>query len=163
MFDSLQLHGLQHTRLPCPSLSAGVCSNSCPLSQLCYPTISSSATSFSFGLQSFPASGTFLMSQLVLHLINIGLFFFFDIFLLLSYLKYRGGFPGGSEVKASACNAGVLGSIPGSVFFLSSMNIMTELNIFLTMIFQRTLNYYPFYDGSQRMIPKEIILSYHFQ
>ena len=54
------------------------------------------------------------MSQLVLHLINIGLFFFFDIFLLLSYLKYRGGFPGGSEVKASACNAGVLGSILGS-------------------------------------------------
>ena len=89
--------------------------------------------------------------------------FFIYIFLLLSYLKYRGGFPGGSEVKVSARNVGDLGSIPGSVFFLSSMNTMTELNIFLTMIFQRTLNYYPFYDGSQRMIPKEIILSYHFQ
>ena len=39
--DSMQLHGLQHTRLPCPSISPGVCAKSCPLSQLCYPTISS--------------------------------------------------------------------------------------------------------------------------
>ena len=42
MSDSLQPHGLQHTRLPCPSLSPGVCSSSCPLSQWCYLTISSS-------------------------------------------------------------------------------------------------------------------------
>ena len=41
--DSLRPHGLQHTRLPCPSLSPGICSNSCPLSWWCYLTISSSA------------------------------------------------------------------------------------------------------------------------
>ena len=60
---SLQRHGLQYTRLPCPSLSLGVCSNSCPLSQWCHPTISSSVTSFSSCLQSFPASGSFPVSQ----------------------------------------------------------------------------------------------------
>ena len=62
--DSLWPHGLQHTRLPCPSLPPGVCSNSCPVSQWCYLTISSSATPFSFCLQSFPALGSFQMSQL---------------------------------------------------------------------------------------------------
>ena len=55
--------GLQHPRLPCPSLSPGVCSNLCPLSQWCYPTISSSVVPFSSGLQSFPASGSFPMSH----------------------------------------------------------------------------------------------------
>ena len=64
MSDSLQPHGWQHARLLCPSLSAGVCSNSYPLSQWCYLTISSSATLFSFCLQFFPASGSFLMSRL---------------------------------------------------------------------------------------------------
>ena len=59
--DSLWLHGLQHTRLPCPSPSPGPCSNSCPFSWWCHPTISSSIVPFSF-LQSFPASGSFLMS-----------------------------------------------------------------------------------------------------
>ena len=49
----------QHTRLPCPSLSHGVCSNSCPLSRECHPTISSSVIPFSSYLQSFPASGSF--------------------------------------------------------------------------------------------------------
>ena len=61
---SLQLHGLQHTRLPCPSPSPGVCSNSCPLSWWCHPTKSSSVIPFSFCLQSFPASGSFPMSWL---------------------------------------------------------------------------------------------------
>ena len=46
MFDSLCPHGLQYARLPCPSLSPRVCSNSCPLSQWCHPTISSSAACF---------------------------------------------------------------------------------------------------------------------
>ena len=63
MSDSLRPHELQHTRLPCPSLSTGVCSNSCPLSWWCYLTISSSATLFSFCLHSFP-SGSFPVSQL---------------------------------------------------------------------------------------------------
>ena len=64
MSDSLQTHGLQHTRLPCPSLSSGACPNSCSLSKWCHPTISSSVVPFSFWLQSFPASGSFPMSQL---------------------------------------------------------------------------------------------------
>ena len=62
--NSLQPHGLQHSRHPCPSLSPGVCSNSYPLSQWHHSTVSSSATPFSFCLQSFPASGSFLISQL---------------------------------------------------------------------------------------------------
>ena len=64
MSDSLQPHGLQHARLPCTSSSPRVCSNSCPLSQWCYLIISSSVTPFSSYPQSFPASGSFLMSQL---------------------------------------------------------------------------------------------------
>ena len=64
MSKSLPPHGLQHARLPCPSLSLGVCSNSCPLSQWCHPTISSSAALFSTSLQAFPASGSFPVSQL---------------------------------------------------------------------------------------------------
>ena len=63
MSDSLWPQGLQHTRLPCPSPSPGVYSNSCPLSQWCHPTISSSVVLFSFCLQSFPASGSFPVSQ----------------------------------------------------------------------------------------------------
>ena len=59
MSDSLQSHRLQHDRLPCPSLSPRVCSNSCPLSWWCYTTISSSAATFSFDLPSFPASESF--------------------------------------------------------------------------------------------------------
>ena len=62
--DSLQPCELQPFRLSCPSLSVGVCSNSCPLSQWCHPTISSSVVPFSSCLQSFPASGSFPMSQL---------------------------------------------------------------------------------------------------
>ena len=54
----------KHLRLPCPSLSSGVCSNSCPLSWWCYLTVSSSAISF-FCLQSFPGTGSFPMSQLL--------------------------------------------------------------------------------------------------
>ena len=62
MSDSLGPHGLQHARCPCPSPTPRVNSNSCPLSQ-CQPTISSSVVPFSFHLQSFPASGSFQMSQ----------------------------------------------------------------------------------------------------
>ena len=62
MSDSLQPHGLQHPRLPCPSPSPGACSNSCLLSWWCYPTISSSVVPFSC-LQSLPASGSFPVNQ----------------------------------------------------------------------------------------------------
>ena len=63
MSNSLQLHGLQHARLPCPSPTPGAYSNSCPSSQWCHPTISSSVVPFSSCLQFFPASGSFPMSQ----------------------------------------------------------------------------------------------------
>ena len=64
VYDSLQLHGLQHARPPCPSPAPGACSNSCPLSWWCHPTTSSSVVPFSSCPQSFPASGSFQMSQL---------------------------------------------------------------------------------------------------
>ena len=61
--DSLRPHGLQYARLPCPSPSPGACSNSCPLSRWCHPTISFSVALF-FCLESFPASRSFSMSRL---------------------------------------------------------------------------------------------------
>ena len=61
--DSLQPHGLQHTRPPCPSPTLRVYPNSCPLSQWCHPTTSSSDVLFSSHLQSFPASGSFPVSR----------------------------------------------------------------------------------------------------
>ena len=66
MSDSLHPHRLQHARLSCPSPSPGACSNSCPSSWWCYLTILLSATVFSFCLQSFPVSGSFPMSQLLI-------------------------------------------------------------------------------------------------
>ena len=63
--DSLQLHGLHQVRPPCSLPTARVYSHSCPLSQRCHPTISSSVVPFSFSLQSFPASGSFQMSRLL--------------------------------------------------------------------------------------------------
>ena len=61
--DSLWPHWLQHTTPPCPSPTAGVYSNSCPSSHWCHPTTSSSVIPFSSCAQSFPASGSFPMSQ----------------------------------------------------------------------------------------------------
>jgi len=63
MSDSLQPHGQQHARPPCPSPTPRAYSNSCPLSQWCHLTISSSVIPFSSCLQSFPVSGSFQMSQ----------------------------------------------------------------------------------------------------
>jgi len=62
MSDSLQLQGLQHARLSCPSPCPRTCSYSCPLSWWCHPTISSSVIPFSSCVQSFPASGSLLIS-----------------------------------------------------------------------------------------------------
>ena len=63
MHGSLQPHGLQHAQLPCPSPTPRVYTDSCPLSWWCPPTISSSIVPFSCWLQSFPASGSFLLSH----------------------------------------------------------------------------------------------------
>ena len=62
--DSLRPHESQHARPPCPSLTPGAHQNPCPLSRWCHPTISSSVVPFSSCPQSFPASGSFQMSQL---------------------------------------------------------------------------------------------------
>ena len=61
--DSLRPNGQQHTRLPCPSPTPGACSSSCPSSLWCHPTLSSSVVPFSSRPQSFPASGSFPVSQ----------------------------------------------------------------------------------------------------
>ena len=61
---TLRPHGLHHARLPCPSPTPGACSDSCPSSWWCHPTISSSVVPFSSCLYSFPASGSFPVSQL---------------------------------------------------------------------------------------------------
>ena len=71
MSDSLQPHELQHARLPYPLPSPRVCSNSCPLSHWCHPTISSTVAPFSSCLQSFPASGKRLMQRASLHQVAI--------------------------------------------------------------------------------------------
>ena len=63
MSDSLWPHGLQHARLPCPSPIPRACSDSCPLSRWCHPTTSPSVVPLSSCLQSFPASGSSLMSR----------------------------------------------------------------------------------------------------
>ena len=63
MSDYLRPHGLQHARLPCLSPTPGASSNSCPSHWWCHPSISSSVHKFSSRLQSFPASGSFPMSQ----------------------------------------------------------------------------------------------------
>ena len=64
MSNSLQPHEPQHARPPCPSPIPRVYTNSCPLSQWCHPTNSSSVVPFSSSLKSFPTSGSFQMSQL---------------------------------------------------------------------------------------------------
>ena len=64
MSNSLQPHGLQHTRIPCPSPTPEAYSNSCPSSGWCHPTISCSVIPFSSCLQSFPLSGSFPVTQL---------------------------------------------------------------------------------------------------
>ena len=90
MSESLQSHRLQHARRPCPSLSPGVCSDSCPLSQWCYLTILSSATPVSFCFQYFPAPGSFPMSQLFT---SSGQSIGASAFALVLPMKIQGWFP----------------------------------------------------------------------
>ena len=130
-------YGLQHTRLPCPSPSPRACSNSCPLSRWCHPTISSFVIPFSSCLQSFPASGSFPISQ------------FFT--------------SGGQSTRASASAAvlpmNIQGSFPLGLAGLISLNMLlcvqTHLNIFL-----KTALFYTFrcFFHSQTLIQRPIKL-----
>ena len=91
MSYSLWPHGLQDARLPCPSPSPGICSNSCLLSQWCHPTISSCVVPFSSRLQSFPASASFHESVLPIRWpkywnIETYIIFIKNIFFLTIYL-----------------------------------------------------------------------------
>ena len=106
--ECLRPHALQHTRLPCPSLSLGACSNSYQLSQWCHPTIPSSVTIFSSCLRSFPASESFPMS------------WFFE--------------SGGQNIGASALASVLLVNIQGwfSLGLISLISLLSKglLNIF---------------------------------
>ena len=85
MSDSLQPYGLQHARLPCPSRSSRVCSKSCPLSQWCHPTSSSSVAPFSSYPQSFPASfSTQIGSYITYHSV---LCFFFHLIIYFGHIS----------------------------------------------------------------------------
>ena len=106
-----QVHGLQHARLPCLSPTPGACSNSCPLSQWCHPIISSCVFSCP---QSFPGSGSFLMSRLF---ISGGRSNGASILASVLQMNIQGwfpGFPDGSDGKESACNVGDPCLIPRS-------------------------------------------------
>ena len=98
---TLQPHGLQHARLPCPSPTPRACSNSCPLSWWCYPTISSSVVSFSSHIQSFPASGSFPMSQLFASGVqSIGV----SALAAVLPVNIQGQFPLGNGLVGSPCS-----------------------------------------------------------
>ena len=109
--NPLRPHLLQHTRLPCPSPAPRVSSNSCPLSRYCHLTISSSVVPFSSHLQSFPASGSFRMSQ------------FFT--------------PGGQSVGVSASASVLPMSIQGW-FPLGSTGLISLLSKGLSRVFSNT-------------------------
>ena len=119
MSDSLWLHGLQCSRLPCPSPTPRACTNSCPLSQRRHPTISSSVVPFSSCLPSFPTSGSFPMSQFFASggqsigtsasasTLPVNIQYWFPLGLTgLGFLESPVG-------RESTCNARDLGSIPG--------------------------------------------------
>ena len=84
--NSLRPHGLYHARLPCPLLSPRICSNLCPLSQWCHPTISSSVAPYSSCPQSFPASES-LMDYMTLCSTHVILYFELNIERLREYVK----------------------------------------------------------------------------
>ena len=98
--DSLWPHGLQQARLPCPSPSPGACSNPCPLSRWCHPTILSSVSPCSSCLQSFLATGSFLMSQLFAST-NCIITHFMDINRSLRYCRLV--FSGWSHERGAKC------------------------------------------------------------
>jgi len=117
--DSLWPHESQHARPPCPSPTPGVHSDSRPSSRWCHPAISSSVIPFSSCPQSFPASDSFPMSQLLAWCgqstgVSALALFLPKKYIYFRYTLYHSISPGGSDGKASACSAADWGSIPGS-------------------------------------------------
>ena len=128
--DSLWPHGLQHTRLSCPLLSPGVCSNSCLLSRWCHPSISSSVTLFSSCPQSFPASGSFPMSLL---------------------------FKSGGQSIAASASASVLPMNIQDWFLLGSTCLIPLQSKGLSRVFSNiTVQKYQFFDAQPSLWPNSI-------
>ena len=115
--NSLWLHGLQHTRLPCPSPSPGLCSNSCPSSWWCHPTISSSVAPFSLCPQCFPASGSF----------SVGLLF------------TSGGQSTGASASASVLPTNIQGWFPLGLTGLISLQSKELLRVFSSTMLKATI------------------------
>ena len=122
MSGCLRSHGLQHTRLPCPSPFPRVCSDSCPSSRWCYPTILSSVTHFSSWPQSFPASGSFPMN----------------------WLFASGGQSIGASASASVLPKNIQGSFPSGLTGLISL-----LSKELSRVFFRTTVWKHRFFGAQ--------------
>ena len=122
MSDSLWPHGLQHTRLPCPSLSSTDWSHSCPLSQWCHPTVSSSVARFSSYPQSFPESGSFPVSQL---------------------------FPSGGQSTGASASASVLPMNTQSSFLLVLTDLISLLSKGLSGVFSGTTLWKHQFFGAQ--------------
>ena len=118
MSDSLRPHGLQHSRPPCPSSTPGACSNSCPLSQWCHSTISTSVVPFSFCPQSFPASGS----------------------LPMSWLFTSGGQSIGASASASVLAMNIQGWFP-----LGLAGLISLLTQGLSRVFSSTINFSALY------------------
>ena len=121
MSDSLQPHELQHARVLCPSLSPGGCSNSCPLSRWCHPTVSSSATSFC--PQSFPTLGS----------------------LPVSWLFASGGQSIGASTSASVPPMNIQGWFPLGLTGLISLLSRGFSRVF--SVFSSTIQKYPFFSA----------------
>ena len=128
--DSLQSHGLQQTRLLCPPFSSKVYSDSCPLSWWCYITISSSASPFSFCLQSFPTSVSFPMNWLI----------------------SSGGQSIGVSASASVLPMNIQGWFPLGLTGLISLKSKGLLRVFSSEFFLELTLYFRFYRKSEQRV-----------
>ena len=134
MSDSLWPHGLQHARLPYPSLSPRVCLNSYPLYQWCHPTISPFVAPFSSCLQSFPAPGSFPLSQL---------------------------FPSGGQSTGASALASVLPMIIWSWFPLGVTDLISLLSKEHSRVFSSTTTQkHQFFDAQPSLWSNSHILTW---
>ena len=137
MANSFQPHGLQHTRLPCPSLVPGSCSNSCPLSRWCHATISSSVTPFTPALNLSHHQGLFqrvgsshqMARVLELQLQHQSFWWIFRVDFLWDWLVWSPNCPGDAEVFS---NTSVLWCSAFFMVQLSDLFMTTEKTIALT-------------------------------